>query len=99
MVLCVVLAAENGTVLNKKILVAGDSWGTVFATGAVFGEGFMSYILKKHGCPYTGATNIAQAGSTADLVDQNTRTRGCVHVLVIRLVCIGSVLQTPTSPY
>lgn len=73
MVLCVVLAAENGTVLNKKILVAGDSWGTVFATGAVFGEGFMSYILKKHGCPYTGATNIAQAGSTADLWKSGTR--------------------------
>ena len=39
--------------------------GTVFATGTVLEGGFFEYVLKKHGCAYKGARNIAIAGSTA----------------------------------
>jgi len=56
-----------------QTVVAGDSWGTVFATGAVFGQGFMNYILKKNNCPYRGTVNIAQAGSTAKLWKSGSR--------------------------
>ena len=63
---------------NKTILIAGDSWGTVFATGTVVDGGFFEYVLKKHGCAYKHARNIAVAGSTAAQVNSYNR----IHVFV-----------------
>ena len=49
---------------TKRILVAGDSWGTVVAGGSKFGLSFFARKLKEHKCD-SRETSIAVPGSTS----------------------------------
>ena len=49
---------------TKKILIAGDSWGTDIAGGTVVGLSAFDRKLKEYDCEFD-ATKIAIAGSTA----------------------------------
>jgi hypothetical protein len=50
---------------GKKILVVGDSWGTVTAAGSAANLSFFQRVLDKHGCNATSAS-IAVPGTTSD---------------------------------
>ena len=75
--LCLLAAASAAPVLPanstsggaKRVLVVGDSWGTVVAGGSKFGLSFFARKLKEHHCD-AHETSIAVPGTTAD--DWNT---------------------------
>jgi hypothetical protein len=56
--------AFSSTAAGKKILVVGDSWGTVTAVGSALNVSFFERALSKHGCDATSAS-IAIPGTMA----------------------------------
>ena len=57
-------AAGNATNGRARVLVVGDSWGTVVAAGSTFGASFFARALKDHKCA-ADETSIAIPGSTS----------------------------------
>jgi len=57
-------AAAGPNSAKPRILVVGDSWGTVVAAGSTFGASFFARKLKEHGCS-ADETSIAIPGSTS----------------------------------
>jgi len=64
LVACTAEAAGNGT----RILIMGDSWGTVSPATEHFEK-----ELKEHSCPLGGFTNIAIGGTTAKQWAERTK--------------------------
>ena len=52
--------ASNATAAAPRILIMGDSWGTISPATKYF-----EYALKQHNCPLDGFANIAVGGTTA----------------------------------
>ncbi|GMH97696.1 hypothetical protein TrST_g149 [Triparma strigata] len=59
-------SAFNSTSIvdEQKIVVAGDSWGTVLAGGSALGISYLERALRGHSCP-SNVQNIAIPGTTA----------------------------------
>jgi len=55
--------ARTNASSKPRILVVGDSWGTVVAGGSKFGASFFARKLKEHGCK-ADETSIAVPGTT-----------------------------------